>query len=72
MIYTKQIKVDKSVKGISPTMFRNYILSKIESLDKNDLEKIQQYSLLLKGLTTCIWYIYDNNIIYCRTVSQLA
>ena len=36
----------------------------------NYLRKQQQYNLLPKGLTTCIWYIYDNNIIYCQSVSE--
>lgn len=40
MLYTKEYKTEQAVKGITPTLFRNYILSKIENLDKEDLKKI--------------------------------
>ena len=38
----------------------------------NYQKKPQQSNLLPKDLTPCIWYIYENNIIYCQTVSELC
>lgn len=40
MIYTKEIQVNETVKGVTPTLFRNFILDMVKNLDKNDLEKI--------------------------------